>query len=276
MPSASPPGQATGSPGPEPVQVAIEGAVATVTVVRPEQANSLTTAAKEGLLAALEAVANDRSIRSVVLTGSGRAFCAGQDLVEHAEALATDPAHAFDTVAKHYSPIVQSLATMPKPVIAAINGTCAGAGIGLALACDLRIAAAGVKFAPAFTGIGLTADSGLSATLPRAVGWSRAMGLLLLGTVIEADEAERIGLVHEVVPVEELTGHVAALASRLAAGPTQAYIALKEALWYSSSAALEDVLRLEGELQARLATTADHQGAVQAFLARRRPDFTGT
>jgi 2-(1,2-epoxy-1,2-dihydrophenyl)acetyl-CoA isomerase len=261
---------------PEPVQVALEGAVATVTIAHAEQANSLTTAAKDALLAALEAVANDRSIRAVVLTGTGRAFCAGQDLAEHAESLASDPGHAFDTVGRHYGPIVQSLTTMPKPVIAAINGTCAGAGIGFALACDLRIAAAGVKFAPAFTGIGLTADSGLSATLPRAVGWSRAMGLLLLGTVIEADEAERIGLVHQVVPAEELSDHVAALARRLAAGPTQAYVALKEALWYSASAQLEQVLRLEGELQARLASTADHQGAVQAFLEKRRPDFTGT
>jgi 2-(1,2-epoxy-1,2-dihydrophenyl)acetyl-CoA isomerase len=261
---------------PAPVRVVVEGAVATVTLARPEQANSLTTAAKDALLSALEGVASDRSVRAVVLTGSGRAFCAGQDLAEHAEALATDSAHAFDTVGRHYSPIVQSLATMPKPVIAAINGTCAGAGIGFALACDLRIAASGVKFAPAFTGIGLTADSGMSATLPRAIGWSRAMGLLLLGTVIDADEAERIGLVHEVVPGDELAAHVAALAARLAAGPTQAYVALKEALWYSASADLDSVLRLEGELQARLSSTSDHQAAVQAFLEKRRPDFTGT
>lgn len=259
-----------------PVLVAREGAVATVTVARPEQANSLTTATKEALLTALEDVANDRAVRAVVLTGSGRAFCAGQDLAEHAEALAADPSRAFDTLGKHYSPIVQSLATMPKPVIAAINGTCAGAGIGFALACDLRIAAREAKFAPAFTGIGLTADSGVSATLPRAVGWSRAMALLLLGTVIDAAEAEQIGLVHEVVPAEDLAGHVAALASRLAAGPTQAYVALKEALWYSASAELGDVLRLEGELQARLAATSDHQGAVQAFLQKRPPDFSGS
>lgn len=260
----------------DPVRVEIAGAVATVTVARPDQANSLTTAAKEALLAALERVAGDEVVRAVVLTGSGRAFCAGQDLAEHAAALADDPTHAFDTVAKHYNPIVQSLSTMPKPVIAAINGTCAGAGIGFALACDLRIAAAGAKFAPAFTGIGLTADSGLSATLPRAIGWSRAMGLLLLGTVIDADEALRIGLVHEVVPLDELSTRVSALAERLAAGPTKAYAALKEALCYGASARLEDVLRFEAELQKRLASTADHRGAVQAFLEKRRPDFIGS
>jgi 2-(1,2-epoxy-1,2-dihydrophenyl)acetyl-CoA isomerase len=259
-----------------PVRVEVAGAVATVTISRPDQANSLTTAAKEALLAAFEGLANNDAVRAVVLTGSGRAFCAGQDLAEHAAALAADPASAFDTVGKHYSPIVQSLATMPKPVIAAINGTCAGAGIGFALACDLRVAASGVKFAPAFTGIGLTADSGLSATLPRAVGWSRAMGLLLLGTVIDADEALRIGLVHEVVPGEQLATRVQELAVRLAAGPTKAFVALKEALWYSASAGIGDVLKLEGELQQRLASTADHQGAVQAFLEKRRPGFTGT
>jgi 2-(1,2-epoxy-1,2-dihydrophenyl)acetyl-CoA isomerase len=260
----------------DPVRVEIAAGVATVTVARPEQANSLTTAAKEALLAALEGVAGDEAVRAVVLTGSGRAFCAGQDLAEHAKALSEDPVHAFDTVLKHYNPIVQSLSTMPKPVIAAINGTCAGAGMGFALACDLRLAASGAKFAPAFAGIGLTADSGLSATLPRAIGWSRAMGLLLLGTVIDADEALRIGLVHEVVPADELPARVSALAERLAAGPTKAYAALKVALWYSVSAQLTDVLQLEGELQKRLASTADHQRAVQAFLEKRRPDFTGS
>ena len=165
-----------------------------------------------------------------------------------------DPSHAFDTVGKHYGPIVRSLSTMPKPVIAAINGTCAGAGIGFALACDLRVAASGAKFAPAFTGIGLTADSGLSATFPgdRLVAGD---GVLLLGTVIDADEALRIGLVHEVVDGDELAAQVGELAERLASGPTKAFAALKEALWYSASAALEDVLRLEAELQARLATS---------------------
>jgi 2-(1,2-epoxy-1,2-dihydrophenyl)acetyl-CoA isomerase len=252
-----------------------DGAVATVTVTRPEQMNSLTTAAKEGLLDALQEVGGDPSVRAVVLSGSGRAFCAGQDLAEHAQALAADPEHAFDTVERHYAPIVQSLATMPKPVIASINGTCAGAGIGFALACDLRIAASGVKFAPAFTGIGLTADSGLSATLPRAVGWSRAVGMLLLGTVIDAAEAERIGLVHEVVDGAELGSHVAGVAERLAQGPTLAFAALKEALWYASTASISDVLLFEGQLQKRLASSEDHRAAVQAFLEKRPPAFSG-
>jgi 2-(1,2-epoxy-1,2-dihydrophenyl)acetyl-CoA isomerase len=261
---------------PPPILLERSGAVATITLNRPDQMNSLTTAAKEALLQALNAVSEDREVRAVVLTGSGRAFCAGQDLPEHAATLERDAAHAFVTVAEHYSPIVRYLAMMPKPVIASINGTCAGAGIGIALACDLRVAAAGARLAPAFTGIGLTADSGLSATLARAVGWSKAMGLLLLGTVIDADEALRIGLVHEVVPADELAAHVSALASKLANGPTQAFAALKEAMWKSASADLDSVLALEGDLQSRLAFTADHTGAVQAFLDKRRPDFSGS
>jgi 2-(1,2-epoxy-1,2-dihydrophenyl)acetyl-CoA isomerase len=262
--------------GTEAVVTTRDGAVATVTLSRPDQANSLTTAAKEQLLATLRDLAGDAGVRAVVLTGSGRAFCAGQDLAEHARALEEDEAHAFDTVAAHYSPIVETLASMPKPVVAAINGTCAGAGLGFALACDLRVAVAGCRFAPAFTGIGLTADSGLSTTLARAVGWSRAMGLLMLGQVVDADEALRIGLVHEVVPAEELATRVAALAAQLAAGPTQAYAALKEAFWASTGTDLAGVLRLEGELQQRLATTADHHGAVRAFLDKRRPGFSGS
>jgi 2-(1,2-epoxy-1,2-dihydrophenyl)acetyl-CoA isomerase len=262
--------------GAEAVLTTQDGAVATVTLARPEQANSLTTDAKQRLLASLRAVAGDDGVRAVVLTGSGRAFCAGQDLAEHAKALAEDAAHAFDTVAEHYSPIVETIASMRKPVVAAVNGTCAGAGLGFALACDVRVAVEGCRFAPAFTGIGLTADSGLSTTLARAVGWSRAMGLLMLGAVIDAGEALRIGLVHEVVPAEEFPAKVAELAARLAAGPTQAYAALKEAFWASTGTDLAGVLRLEGELQQRLASTADHQAAVQAFLEKRRPEFSGS
>lgn len=273
------PTESTESPEPTeqaPVLTERAGAVATIRINRPGQMNSLTTAAKEALLAALKSAADDQTVRAVVLTGVGRAFCAGQDLAEHAQALADDPAHAFDTVAEHYSPIVTQLATMKKPALAAVNGTCAGAGMGFALACDLRIAQAGAKFAPAFTGIGLTADSGLSATLARAVGWSRAMGLLMLGSVIDADEALRIGLVHEVVEAGEFEASVARLAQHLAEGPTQAFAALKEAFWGSAVADLDTTLALEGALQQRLAATEDHKAAVRAFGEKRRPEFTGT
>jgi 2-(1,2-epoxy-1,2-dihydrophenyl)acetyl-CoA isomerase len=258
-----------------PVASSREGSVVTVCISRPEQANSLTVEAKQALLGHLREAAGDPGVRAVVLTGEGRAFCAGQDLAEHARALDEGAAQAFETVPAHYAPAVRLLAGMPKPVVAAVNGSCAGAGLGLALACDLRVAAEGARFATAFTGIGLAADSGLSATLARAVGWSRAMGMLMLGEVLDATEALRAGLVHEVVPGAQLASHVAALAARLASGPTRAFAALKKAMWASASMSLDEVLALEGELQAALATTADHRNAVDAFLQKRAPRFEG-
>ena len=175
--------------------VSLDGAVATITLNRPDRGNGLTTELKERLLDALAKVGDDPSVRAVVLSGSGRAFCVGQDLGEHADALRSDASTAFETVERHYNPIVTLLAGMPKPVIAAINGACVGAGLGFALACDLRIAADTAKFGTAFTGIGLTCDSGLSATLALAVGAARASELVLLGDPFSAEQALAWGLV---------------------------------------------------------------------------------
>lgn len=192
-------------------------AVAVLTLNRPARYNALTVELKTALLAAVRDVAADGSIRALVITGAGKAFCVGQDLGEHAEALRADPATAFATVAEHYNPIVLGLADLPFPVIAAINGPCVGAGLGFALACDLRIAAAGLKFATAFTGIGLTADSGLSASLAHAVGVSRATELLLLGEPFTAVQAREWGLVWSVVAEEALDACSWETAIRLAA-----------------------------------------------------------
>jgi 2-(1,2-epoxy-1,2-dihydrophenyl)acetyl-CoA isomerase len=251
---------------------AADGAVATITMTTP----ALGLAAKQNLLAAVQRAAADDAIRAVVLTGIGRAFTAGQDLGEHAAALAeSGAAGAFDTIEAHYNPVVTGLATMPKPVIAAINGTCAGAGLGLALACDLRIAAAGVRFTTAFTGIGLTPDSGLSAALSRAVGTARASELILLAEPFTAEDALSWGLVGRVVPGPELPAAAAQLAARLAAGPTRAYAIAKQAIRAAWAAPWPDVLAAESRDQAALGATQDHQNAVQAFLAKRRPEFTG-
>ena len=182
------------------------GAVVTITLDRPDRGNALTAQLKTELLDAVTEAAADSEVRAVVLTGAGKAFCAGQDLAEHAVALQTDPATAFDTIERHYAPIVNTLATMPKPVVAAINGACAGAGLGLALACDLRLAAAGARLSTAFTAIGLTCDSGLSATLVRAVGAARASELILLAEPFTAEQAAQWGVVTQVVPAEELVG----------------------------------------------------------------------
>jgi 2-(1,2-epoxy-1,2-dihydrophenyl)acetyl-CoA isomerase len=259
------------TPAGEIVTVAVENAVGIVTLGAP----ALTWKAKEQLLAGLRRLSGDDSVRAVVLTGTGRVFCAGQDLAEHAAALDADPASAFGTLALHYHPIVLALTGMSKPVVAAINGTCAGAGISLALACDIRVCAETAKFATAFTGIGLTFDSGLSATLTRAVGAARASELTLLAEPFTAQQALDWGLVGRLADPGSVLSEAMELASRLAAGPTLAYAEAKKAVQAAALPALEDVLAREQAAQSRLGQTADHKGAVAAFLAKRRPEFHG-
>ncbi|WP_232665687.1 enoyl-CoA hydratase/isomerase family protein [Pseudonocardia sp. TRM90224] len=250
-------------------------AVAVLTLNRPARYNALTKELKEALLEAVGKVAAADDVRALVITGAGKAFCVGQDLGEHAAALEADPATAFDTVTEHYNPIVLELADLPFPVVAAINGACVGAGLGFALACDLRIAAEGQKFSTAFTGIGLTADSGLSASLAHAVGVARATELLLLNEQFTAEDAVAWGLLHKAVAPDDVLSTSLELARRLAAGPTKAYVEIKRAVRRGAVSALPDVLAAEGAAQARLAATADHQAAVKDFLAKRTPTFQG-
>jgi 2-(1,2-epoxy-1,2-dihydrophenyl)acetyl-CoA isomerase len=251
------------------------GAVATITLNRPDRGNALTTALKSELLIALTEVGENEGIRAVVLTGAGTSFCAGQDLAEHAAALDADRASAFATIEQHYAPIVTTLTTMPKPVLAAINGTCVGAGLGLALACDLRIAASGARLATAFTAIGLTCDSAMSATLVRAVGAARASELILLGEPFTAEQALQWGILSRVVDATDFAGAAAELAARLAAGPTLAYAESKRAIAAAVEPPLSDVLAAEAAAQARLGQSRDHVAAVEAFLAKRKPEFDG-
>ena len=257
------------------ILLATAGAVATITLDRPEGMNSLTLQAKTDLLEAVASVRADEAVRAVVLTGSGRAFCVGQDLVEHGALLAAGHDAPLRTVSEHYNPLVEMLATMPKPVVAAINGTAAGAGLGLACACDFRIGAAGARYTTAFTGIGLTADSGLSWSLPRIVGHGRATALLLLAEPFTTEQALEMGLLNAVVAAEQVLPAATELATRLAAGPTAAYACVKESLAYAASSTLTEALAKEDELQTRAGATADHKAATAAFLAKQRPVFTG-
>lgn len=250
------------------VSVTREGAVATVTLLQP----GLSVRVKTQLRDALQEVAADATVRAVVLTGSGRAFCHGQDLAEHAQVLRDGTSSALSTVTTHYNPVVVALATMGKPVVAAINGTCVGAGLGFALACDLRLAAAGARMGTAFTAIGLTCDSGLSASLARAVGSSRAAELVLLAETFTAEQAQAWGLLRDVLPADGLAAGAAALAAHLAAGPTAAYAESKALM---ADPRLAEVLAAEAGAQARLGRTADHHGAVTSFLAKEKPTFTG-
>ena len=257
------------------VLLQVQGPVATVVLNRPEGMNALTVPAKLALRDVLQEVHDDAAIRAVVLTGSGRAFCVGQDLKEHAGLLeAGDPA-PLATVRDHYNPVVTLLATMPKPVVAAINGSAAGAGLGLACACDFRIGATGAKYTTAFTGIGLTADSGLSWTLPRLVGAGRAAALLLLAEPFTAEQALEMGMLNAVVAGEQVLPAAQELAQRLATGPTAAYALVKQSLAHGSDSTLVEALAKEDELQTLAGRTEDHTAAVRSFLAKERPVFQG-
>ncbi len=247
------------------------GGVATLTLQRP----ALSSALRRDLLDAVRSVATDETVRAVLLTGSGRAFCVGQDLAEHVESLRGNAATSLSVVEEEYNPLILALAALRVPVVVGVNGACAGAGLGIALAGDLRVAAAGAKLTTAFTGIGLSSDSALAARLVHCVGVSRATELLLLPEPFTSETAAQWGLVHRVVPPEQVLPEAQALAARLAAGPTAAYRAVKTVLATAATDSLEDTLALEGRLQTELGQTADHSEAVEAFLAKRAPEFTG-
>jgi 2-(1,2-epoxy-1,2-dihydrophenyl)acetyl-CoA isomerase len=259
-----------------PVLLEVADGVATVTFNRPDAMNSLDVATKESLLAALRQVAADDSVRCVVLSGSGRAFCVGQDLKEHIEILHSESSDAlFRTVDEHYNPIVTTLVGMRKPVIAAVNGVAAGAGASLAFACDLRIVADTAGFNLAFANIALSCDTGSSFTLQRLVGRAKAIELLYFPRTVKADEALALGMATEVVPAGELTDVVGDLAARLAAGPTVALGAMRMSLTFAADHTLMESLEFESSQMTRTGRTADHAAAVAAFLAKKKPAFKG-
>lgn len=254
----------------------VDDGLATLTLRRPEARNALTRQMKRDFLAALEDAHDADGVRAVLLRAEGPAFCVGQDLREHAEALAADVDSALDTVREHYNRIVTGIATFDVPVVVAISGACVGAGLGFALAGDIRIAAEDATFATAFTGIGLASDSGLTRALVRTVGVGRATDLLLRGQPFDASDAHAWGLVQQVAPAADVDRVASDVAARLAAGPTLAYTEVKQLLRDVPTQDLETVLEREATAQARLARTADHRNAVGAFLDKRRPRFTGT
>jgi 2-(1,2-epoxy-1,2-dihydrophenyl)acetyl-CoA isomerase len=247
------------------------GGVAMLTLQRPALSHQLRTE----LIEHVRAVAADESVRAVLLTGTGRAFCVGQDLAEHVEVLRGDAGSSLSIVEAEYNPLLLALAALRVPVVVGINGACAGAGLGIALAGDLRVAAAGAKLTTAFAGIGLSSDSALASRLVHCVGGSRAAELLLLPEPFSAETAGQWGLVHRVVAPEQVLAESQALAARLAAGPTLAYRAIKTVLATAATDSLEDTLALEASLQTDLGATADHREAVEAFLAKRPAEFTG-
>ncbi|MPY98780.1 MAG: enoyl-CoA hydratase [Actinophytocola sp.] len=253
--------------------------VRTITLNRPAAYNSLNIELKNRLVETLRVTAADDDVRAVVLTGAGKAFCAGQDLKEHVGLLLDKDPAPLSTVEEHYNPIATSIAEMPKPIIAAVNGPAAGAGAAFAYAADVRVAAISANFLMAFANVGLGPDSGASWTLQRLIGYGRALELMMLPRKVHADEALRIGLVSEVVD-DTGDGAVLAraqeLAAKLATGPTVAYQKIKHTLSAATSSSLREALATEQVAQNELGATADHHEAVDAFVNKRTPKFTGS
>ena len=248
------------------------GAVLTLTLNRPERLNALTGELLDSLAGTLRAAASDDSVRAVVLTGAGRAFCSGQDLKAAAE-----NGTGIDVrreLAEHYTPAIRAIRDIPKPVIAAVNGAAAGAGFSLSLVADLRIAAESASFTMAFVRIGLIPDAGSTYFLPRLIGPARAAELMMLGDTIDAQRAQEIGLVNRVVADAELLAAAQALAVRLADGP-RSIAFIKEALALTSGNDLEEQLAIEERLQEQAVGTEDFFEGVGAFLEKRRPVFRG-
>ena len=241
--------------GTEPVTTTVAEGIATITLNRADAMNGLDVATTEALLAAVQHAAEDAAGRCGVLTGSGRAFCVGQDLKEHIKILrSSDAKSLFATVEEHYNPIFTALATMPKPVVAALNGVAAGAGASLAFACDFRVLAEPAGFNLAF---------------------AKAMELLYFPRTIDSAEALELGLATTVVPAEELEAEVGKLATRLASGPTVAYGAIRRSVAFSAGHSFEESLEFESAMMTLTGGTEDHHRAVDAFVNKQKPEFRG-
>lgn len=259
-----------------PVLLDVTDGIATITLNRPDAMNSLNVATKELLRDTVQQVAEDEAVRCVVLAGTGRAFCVGQDLKEHIEILHSESSESlFRTVDEHYNPTVTALATMPKPVIAAVNGVAAGAGASLAFAADLRIVADTAGFNLAFAGVALSCDTGASWTLQRLVGRAKAIELLYFPRTLDAKASLDLGLATEVVAAADLESTVRDLAVRLASGPTVAFGSMRQSVAYAAAHSFEESLVFESQMMQRTGATGDHQAAVSAFVAKEKPVFEG-
>ena len=246
--------------------------VGIITLDRPDALNSLEATLKAELLAVLREASRDGTVRVVILTGAGRAFCAGQDLKER---LGPDPAPLDVEVRERYNPIILAMRRLPKPIIGAVNGVAAGAGASLAFACDLRIASELASFVLAFGRIGLVPDSGASWFLPRLVGLAHAAELLYLSDPMPAEEALRIGLVSQVVHGDALLDHARTLAAKIAQGSPVALALTKRLLERSLEGGLAEALDHEASLQGIAGRTADHAEGLAAFVEKRAPRFGG-
>jgi 2-(1,2-epoxy-1,2-dihydrophenyl)acetyl-CoA isomerase len=260
----------------EQIEVSTDGGITTITLRRPDKLNALTAVMSDELVDAFTKARDDPEVRAVVVTGAGRGFCAGQDLTEFEVAYRSGQRPDIrEHLVRTFHRLIPLVVETPKPVIAAVNGVAAGAGVSLALACDIRLASDQARFTQAFVKIGLVPDSGGTWLLPRAIGSARALELSITGDVIDAATALEIGLVHRVVPAEAFEPEVRAYAARLAATPTAAIAATKQLLRDALGLGLEEALDREAEAQSRMGQTDDHLEGVMAFAEKREPRFRG-
>ena len=259
----------------ENIRFEADNGIARLTLYRPDKLNSFTGAMHGELRAALETVQSDSQIRVLVLTGAGRAFCAGQDLGDPEMAMTPTAPDIGNVVEKYYKPLILSLQNLRVPTIAAVNGIAAGAGASVALACDLVIAAKSASFLQAFSKIGLIPDTGGTWFLPQRVGMARALGLAMLADKLPATTAEQWGLIWRAVEDSELVSAVDSLASQLATMPTKALVRTRQAMHAAPMHTLEQQLSMEGGFMRELGWSPDYAEGVAAFMEKRTPRFTG-
>ena len=257
------------------ILVSLEGGVLSVTLNRPDKLNAFNPEMHQRLKAALERARDEPEVRVVLLTGAGRAFCAGQDLAERDVSAGAAPIDLSVTLGSYYNPLVRRMRELPKPILCAVNGVAAGAGANIALACDLVLAARSASFLQAFSRIGLLPDSGGTYFLPRLAGTARAMGLALLAEKLSAEDAERWGLIWKAVDDARLMDEAQAIARILTDGPTKAYGLIKKAMYASASNTLDAQLDLERDLQREAGVSEDYREGVSAFMQKRKPVFKG-
>jgi len=255
--------------------VSLDAGVLSLTLNRPDKLNAFNPEMHQLVKAAFERARDEAGVRAVLLTGAGRAFCAGQDLSERNVAPGAAPIDLAVTIGSHYNPLVRRMRELPKPIVCAVNGVAAGAGCNIALACDIVLAAKSASFLQAFSRIGLLPDSGGTYFLPRLAGTARAMGLALLAEKLSAEDAERWGLIWKSVDDAALAEQSLSLAKALAAGPTKAYGLIKKALYASAGNSLDAQLDLERDLQREAGFSEDYREGVAAFMAKRKPVFKG-